>query len=432
MSHVWPEGTEFRRLELGVEDRSCSLCSGFMHVCDHRIRHVFTLGGSLEIVCRLTHCPDPACDGSHRTVSPEAEMSIAPPKWAVAWDVFAWIGHRRFARHWSVPQIHQELADTYGIALSPDAIELYIRRYQTMLAARQQDPAGLRKAYRKIRSVVISIDGLQPEKGHETLYVVRELRARRVWFSTALISSAGPEVRELVAQARRWAKAIGKPVVGLISDKQDTLVQAIAAEFPGIPHRYCANHFLRDLAKPMLKRDSEAKVQMRRKVRGLRAIEKEVLAQQRSDTKAPARTGRGRKTAGSAQSQGGAKTTVLKYCAAVRGILNDDQGGPLSPPGLKMSDALGELRRSIRRCESGKKGGSHSASSSGSEGASIAGKQRSERSSGRSASRCRSSVRSGRPSSRPTARALAVGRRSTPFTARSKPRGRPLGSMPQS
>jgi hypothetical protein len=30
---------------------------------------------------------------------------------------------------------------------------------------------------------VLSIDGLQPEKGHETLYVVRELNARRAWFS---------------------------------------------------------------------------------------------------------------------------------------------------------------------------------------------------------------------------------------------------------
>jgi hypothetical protein len=28
---------------------------------------------------------------------------------------------------------------------------------------------------------------------------------------------------------------------------------------------------------------------------------------------------------------------VLGYCAAVRGILNDDQGGPLHPPGVRMS-----------------------------------------------------------------------------------------------
>jgi len=39
---------------------------------------------------------------------------------------------------------------------------------------------------------------------------------------------------------------------------------------------------------------------------------------------------------------------VLAYCACVRGILNDAQGGPLHPPGLRMAEALGEVRESQR------------------------------------------------------------------------------------
>jgi hypothetical protein len=68
-----------------------------------------------------------------------------------------------------------ELQDTYQIRLSDNAIEHYIGQYQMMLAARQQDPAQLAEAYRDIASLVLTIDGLQPEKGHKTLYVVREL-----------------------------------------------------------------------------------------------------------------------------------------------------------------------------------------------------------------------------------------------------------------
>jgi hypothetical protein len=49
---------------------------------------------------------------------------------------------------------------------------------------------------------------------------------------------------------------------------------------------------------------------------------------------------------------------VLDYCAAVRGILNSDQGGPLDPPGLRMADALDEVRQSIRRNVAAKKRGS--------------------------------------------------------------------------
>jgi hypothetical protein len=49
---------------------------------------------------------------------------------------------------------------------------------------------------------------------------------------------------------------------------------------------------------------------------------------------------------------------VLAYCTAVRGMLNDDQGGPLEPPGLRMADALNEIRDSVGRNLAAKKGDS--------------------------------------------------------------------------
>ena len=50
---------------------------------------------------------------------------------------------------------------------------------------------------------------------------------------------------------------------------------------------------------------------------------------------------------------------VLDYCAAGRGILNDDQGGPLHPPGLRMAEALEDVRASLQRNLEAKKGGRH-------------------------------------------------------------------------
>src|SRR5882724_7233030 len=150
-----------------------------------------------------------------------------------------------------------------------------------MLAALQQAPDRLAEAYRDIASLVLTIDGLQPEKGHETLYVVRELTRKRVWFAEPLLSSAEQEVHRVIVVARQWAERLAKPVRAWMSDKQDAFVKAIASEFPGIPHRDCQNHFVRDVAKPVLDMDSQAKVTMRRKVRGLRAIERRVLAERR-------------------------------------------------------------------------------------------------------------------------------------------------------
>jgi hypothetical protein len=83
-----------------------------------------------------------------------------------------------------------------------------------MLAARQQDPERLADDYREITSLGLTIDGVQPEKGHETLYVVRELRRKRVWFAEPLLSSATEEVQRVIALARQWAEYLAKPVGG--------------------------------------------------------------------------------------------------------------------------------------------------------------------------------------------------------------------------
>ena len=295
------------------------------------------------------------------------EPTIALPGWGIAWDVFCWIGHRRFSRHWSIPQIRGELHDSFAIDLTEPGISNYIHRYQAMLAARQQDPEALRRLDHGADPLILSIDGLQPEKGHETLYVVRELTGKRVWFAEALLSATAVEVRRLIARAKQWAQDLGKPVALWISDQEDAFVTGIAAEFPAVPHRYCDNHFLRDLARPVLEADSHAKVQMRKKVRGLRGIEQSVLTHRRDATppEPPPPSGPesvGTETLLSADppptEDDPAGDVVLDYCVAVRGILNNDQGGPLDPPGLRMADALDEVRQSVQRNLGAKKGGS--------------------------------------------------------------------------
>jgi len=151
-----------------------------------------------------------------------------------------------------------------------------------------------------------------------------------------------------------------------LSDKQDAFVTGIAAEFPDVPHRYCDNHFLRDVAKPVLEADSHAKVQMRKKVRGLRKIEQAVLKQHAAETpksvaeddpEATVTVLAGPSNTPSPEADS-ASAVVLEYCAAVRGILNDDQGGPLHPPGLRMAEALDDVRASLQRNLDEKKGGS--------------------------------------------------------------------------
>jgi hypothetical protein len=373
MSYHWPTDTRFHELTLEVDDRTCYECEHPLTVCCHRQRRFFTCTGPVQLLCKLCHCSNPHCPGHQTTVSPEEETALVMPYWVLGWDVFCWLGHRRFARHWSVPQIRDDLQDRFTIPLSVDAIERYIGRYQRMLAARQQDPLAVACAYRRAKGLILSIDGLQPEKGHETLYVVREIGQKRVWFAEALLSSSAAEVQRLFARARAWVEQLGLPVRCWISDKQDAFLTGIAAEFPGVPHRLCSNHFLRDLAKPMLDADSHAKVEMRKRVRGLREIEREVLTERASVAEAvaaeavaaeaspaeasPAEAVPAVATAAEASPTMAVEDVVLDYCATIRGILNDNQGGPLEPPGERMAKALTEVWQSLQRNLEAKKGG---------------------------------------------------------------------------
>src|SRR4051812_50214612 len=135
MPYRWPADTDFALWELDVLDRACPVCGRMMYICDHRYRHLHTLQGPVELVCKLNHCPDPGCPGHAKTKSPELEVSIAPPYGAISWDVYCWIGHRRFSRPSPVSHIQSDLLDTPQITRPADPPTQSLSGYQVMLPA---------------------------------------------------------------------------------------------------------------------------------------------------------------------------------------------------------------------------------------------------------------------------------------------------------
>jgi len=159
MAYRWPVETAFKRIDVDVEDRSCPVCERYMHVCDHRYHHLWTFEVPTQVVNRLVRCPDPWCASRGRTFSPEAEVSISMPRWSIGWDVFCWLGHRRFARHWSVPQLPTELqqipSDLVVKSQGTDIIDLILQLIR--------HPNGAHRAchHRKSRGAVLSTSEVQ-------------------------------------------------------------------------------------------------------------------------------------------------------------------------------------------------------------------------------------------------------------------------------
>jgi len=356
-----------------------------MVICDHRFHAVETFRGPVRLVVKLLRCPDRSCRSRGTTFAPKAERLLAPPRMAIDWPVFCWIGYQRFARHGRLAEIREALAERWSIRLSDDVMEDYVRRYEVMVAGMRQDPAQMALAYKDVPDVELAIDGLQPEKGHETLYVVRELRLGRIWFAEPLLSGTDAAIDALIVRARDLAASLGKPVSFWVSDKQEAFLKAIAARFPGVPHRLCKIHFLRAVAGPTRKADATMKVDLRKKVRGLRTVERTVLASRQPVATTPTPPAEGVPVttlqpsadglpvvtttplhdttpdpravpAPSANADLDPHGVVMDYTTAVRGVLVDGQGTAIDPPGVRMARALTEISESIERRVSAKKG----------------------------------------------------------------------------
>jgi hypothetical protein len=174
--------------------------------------------------------------------------------------------------------------------------------------------------------VILAVDGLQPDVGHEVLWVIRDVLSGEILPARSLLSSCRADLAKLLGEARavlRIEGAAGVPIVGVISDGQHSIRDAVAEALPGVPHQLRQFHHLREAARPVYEADRRAKVALEEKVRGVRPIERAVEG--RDDEEARA---------------------IRGYCAAVRTSRTADGRPPLAAPGLKLHDRLAQVARS--------------------------------------------------------------------------------------
>ena len=312
----------------------CPHCGGPAHVAYHSRRTVTTLTGLCRLTLRVRRCLTPTCAAYRQAYRPEEEGRWALPHGEFGLDVIALVGALRFAEHRSVPEIHRALL-ARGVQIAERSVTELAQRYEELVALRLADAAHLRAALAAQRRVILAIDGLQPDRGHEVLWVIRDCLSGAVLLARSLLSATQGDLAALLREVR---EALPVAVAGVISDGQSPIQTAVRAIFPGVPHQLCQFHYLREAAKPIFEADRHAKKELKKQVRGVRPLERALEA--RDDAEAVA---------------------VRGYCLAVRGALTDDGRPPLGTGGLRLHDRLQAIHASVGRVEV-ERGGSPSPS----------------------------------------------------------------------
>jgi mutator family transposase len=303
---------------------NCPECQHRTHADYNNFRTVTTLDGVVRLTLTIRRCHNPECPRFLRPFRPEAEPHFALPHHEFGLDVLATVGRLRYAEHRSVPEIHRELTRR-GIVVAVRTVTNLLDRYDELRALASADPKRLEPLLRHQRRVILAIDGLQPDVGHEVLWVLRDCLSGEILLARSLLSSTAKDLAGLITEVRT---ALPVPITGVISDGQDSLRKAVTKALPGVPHQLCHFHYLREAAKPISEADRHAKKELKKRVRGIRKIERQ--AEQRGEDDEGAEIVRG-------------------YCAAVRAALTDDGLPPLSGAGLKLHDRLSRIAASLDR-----------------------------------------------------------------------------------
>ena len=319
-----PRPERERVLVPGRQD--CPACGGHMRLRYENRRTLVTLSGAVRLRLRIRRCETPGCRRFHIPYRPEAEGALALPQHEFGLDVVTLVGVLRHRDHRSVPEIHVVLRGR-GVEIAERSVTNLLDRYDELLATALTGRRRLRRVLKAQRGVILALDGLQPDVGHEVLWVVRDCLSGAVILARSLLSATAADLAPLLREA---AEVVGVPVLGVISDGQASVRLAVTEALPGVPHQLCPFHFLREAAHPVFEADRHAKKELKKAVRGVRPIERALEG--RSDPEAEVARG---------------------YCAAVRSAITDDGRTPLAASGLKLKARLEAVADSLDRVQGG-------------------------------------------------------------------------------
>jgi hypothetical protein len=331
MARREPRPPAEQQVRLTPLHEQCVSCGEQLWVAYHAQRTIMTLRGLVHLTLVVRSCRNQDCPLYHCPYRPEAEGAWALPHGEFGLDIITLIGQLRYGEHRGIPEIHYRLGKL-GVRIAPRTVTNLLERYEELVALHLMDQNRLQERLKQQGQVILAIDGMQPDVGHEVLWILRDCLSGEVLLARALLSSTQGDLLSLLREVK---EALPVPIAGVISDGQQTIRKAVVRCWPGVPHQLCHFHYSREAAKAIFEADRHAKTTLKQQMRGVRPLERALEGQEDEQTEA-----------------------IRGYCLAVRSALTDDGRPPLCASGLKLHDRLTQISASMARVEE-KRGNFH-------------------------------------------------------------------------
>jgi len=275
-------------------------------------------------------CPNPICPGSPQVYASAEAETLHLKHRRYSRELIVNLGYRRFWQHQTIYELHEWLSEDLGVALTVRHVLNLLADFLALLRAAQ--PAKIRQKLKRLKELVIGIDGMQPEKGNTCLYVVRELQSGLTLLAENLDDSSQSSLSEhLFEPLNQLATQLSWGWRGVVTDAQESLRLAVAHSLPGVPHQTCQFHCLRDAGDWIFQTDRKLKKQLKATLR------QRLATLQRRLTHLP--------------EANPYRAVLVDYAEAIRAALLINGIAPFDFGGISLFAALDDLAKSLANCQ---------------------------------------------------------------------------------
>ena len=289
-------------------------------------KHLQTMKGNIYATSYAYSCISTMCGKTYRSM--EADMLSLPYR-TYGIDVIVEIGYLRHEEKRSMDEILKALR-SLGIRMSRTECYILTHVFEELIAIRpvEFDPDWYDQVIGN-GGIILAVDGVQPERGNSTLYVLQDALTSKVLYADYLNSSSSDNIASMIGKVRDAMKRLDIPIIAVISDHQASIRIGVEKALPGVNHQFCHFHVLRNALKPIIDMDRGMKKNMRKRIRGISTIESSI--RDRDDPQA---------------------YIIRDACSLLRGLLIYPGTTPLDFSGMKVFQELASLDGTLGRMDS--------------------------------------------------------------------------------